>query len=197
MAALTEEAFRELLDDRGIMRQDGGDPADSTTFASPDLGRSYAVFSQGAEVRLDMGAIKRQAERFFASRVGLTVEKRYGDIAPEMDVARIVIASGDGLASGTRLLFGRRTGAEDLAYAEETERTQGSAGLALLAKRCPTIWLIVPEADEDRPALSIAAVLASSMLGPIITPASSAAGSEIFGVRTARLKLEGQSSPYR
>jgi hypothetical protein len=55
------------------------------------------------------------------------------------------------------------------------------------------VWLVVREADDDRAALTIAAVLASMLLGPILAPD----GREIFGVRTARLKLEGRPSPYR
>jgi hypothetical protein len=151
------------------------------------------VFAQRPDVRLDIEAVKRQAERFFASKIGLTVDKRYGDTTPDVDAARVVISGGDGTASGTRLCFGRRAEPADVAAAEEAERAQNTTGLALLAQRCPTVWLIVPESEEDRPALAIAAIFASTMLGPIVTPS----GKEIFGVRTARMKLEGRSSPYR
>jgi hypothetical protein len=183
--ALTEEAFRELLDDRGVLRPGA--------LSSPALDRSYAVFSQRADARLDVDAIKRQAERFFAARVGLTVDKRYDDGSPDVDAARVMIAGGGGTSAGTRLCYGRPVDSGDLAAAEAAERAMGTYGLALLAQRCKTIWLIVPEVEEDRAALTLAAIFASHMLGPIMSPG----GQELYGVRGARLKLEGRASPYR
>jgi hypothetical protein len=185
VAALTEEAFRELLDERGVLRRGA--------LVGPALDRSYAVFSQRPDAALDIDAIRRQAERFFSARVGLTVDKRYDDAAPETDAARVVIAGGDGTSSGTRLCYGRPVDPSDLAAAEAAERTMGTYGLALLAQRCKTIWLIVPEIEEDRAALTLAAVFASHLLGPIMSPG----GQELYGVRGARLKLEGRARPYR
>jgi hypothetical protein len=185
VAALTEEAFRALLDERGIVRRGALD--------APARERSFAVFSQRPDVRLDIDALARQAERFFASKLGVTVDKRYEDVAPDADAARVVIAGGDGRSSGTRLCFGRAADTADFAAAEEAERAMGTYGLALLAQRCKTIWLLVPETEEDRAALSIAAIFASHTLGPILSPG----GREIYGVRGARLKLEGRASPYR
>ena len=76
--------------------------------------------------------------------------------------------------------------------------------MGLLARRCKTVWLIargtsappstrdVNASPDDRVALLIAAVFASVLLGPILD------GDEIFGVRTARLKLERPAAtPYR
>lgn len=185
MPLLTEEAFRALLDDRGILRPGALRP--------PERSRSYAVFAQRPDVCLDIEAIKRQAEQFFATKMGMTVDKRYRDPAPLEDAARIVVSGGDGTASGTRLCYGRAVDTEDLAAAEEAERAIGTYGLALLAKRCKTIWTVVPESDEDRAALTIAAIFASALLGPILSPG----GQEIIGVRSARMKLEGRASPYR
>jgi len=185
VAALTEEAFRTLLDERGILRQGVLD--------APARERSFAVFSQRADAQLDVDALARQAERFFATKLGATVDKHYDGVAPEVDAARIVIAGGDGTSSGTRLCYGRAVDGADLAAAEEAERAMGTYGLALLAQRCKTIWIVVPETEEDRAALTIAAIFASHMLGPILSPG----GREIYGVRGARLKLEGRASPYR
>ena len=182
---LTEEAFRALLDERGILRHGALDP--------PARERSFAVFSQRPDALLDIEALARQAERFFATKLGSTVDKRYGDVMPEVDAARVVIASGDGTSSGTRLCYGRTADSADFAAAEEAERAMGTYGLALLAQRCKTIWIVVPETEEDRAALTIAAIFASHMLGPILSPG----GREIYGVRGARLKLEGRASPYR
>jgi hypothetical protein len=183
--SLTERAFREHLDDRGILR--------AGALAPPDRSRSYAVFAQRPDVRIDIEAIKRQAEQFFGTKVGLTVDKRYQDVAPEADAARVIVSGPDGRVSGTRLCYGRRVDPSDLAAAEEAERAIGTYGLALLAQRCKTIWMLVPETDDDRVALTLSAIFASALLGPILSPG----GREIIGVRSARLKLEGRASPYR
>ena len=185
MPALSEEAFRALLDDRGILHQGA--------LEAPARERSFAVFSQSPDVLLDVDALARQAARFFATKLGATVDKRYGDVAPNVDAARIVVAGGDGTSSGTRLCYGRAVESADLLAAEEAERAMDTYGLALLAQRCKTIWIVVPETEEDRAALTIAAVFASHMLGPILSPN----GREIYGVRGARLKLEGRARPYR
>lgn len=185
MRRLSEESFRLLLDEQGLLK--------AGALAPPERSRCYAVFAQRADARLDMEAVRRQAEQFFATKIGATVDKLYGDLAPPEDAVRIVVSGGDGSASGTRLCYGRAAESVDLAAAEEAERAMGTYGLALLAKRCKTLWMVVPEVDDDRPALTIAAILASAFLGPIVAPG----GREIIGVRSARLKLEGRSSPYR
>ncbi len=185
MGSLTEEAFRELLDEHGILR--------AAARIEPDRGRSYAVFAQSPLVLLDIEGLKNKASQFFQTKIGLTVDKRYGPDVPQRDAARLVIAGGDPGCSGTRLCYGRAATPEDLVAAEAAERAIGTCGLALLAKRCKTIWLIVTESDDDRVALLLAAILASAFLGPILSPG----GQEIVGVRSARLKLEGRASPYR
>ena len=185
MTALGEERFRELLDERGVLRPDA--------LASPDRSAAYTVFAQQANAALDVAALRNHASRFFAAKLGLTVDKKYGLDLPRVDVARIVLATNDGSASGTRLCFGRPAREPDLAAAEDAERVQATHGMALLAQRCPTVWLVVRESDDDRVALTIAAVFASSMLGPILDPTRD----ELFGVRTARMKREGRASPYR
>ncbi len=185
LASHPEEAFRALLDARGVLRPGALTP--------PDRSASYAVFSQRPDASVDIEAVRQHASRFFSAKIGLTVEKRYGTDPPETDAARIVIAGNDGTSSGTRFCYGRPACSADVAAAEEAERRQGTYGMALLAERCPTVWLVVPEGDDDPAALTIAAVFASIFLGPILAPG----GKELFGVRTARLKLEGRSSPYR
>lgn len=184
-APQTEEGFRDLLDEAGVLRPGAMSP--------PDRGSCYAVFSQRPDACLEVESVRRHAARFFAAKVGLTVDKRYGDAPPQVDAARVVLATDDGTASGTRLCYARPSDASDQAAAEAAERAQATSGLALLAARCPTLWLVVPEAEDDRTALTLAAIFASTMLGPILQPG----GQEIFGVRTARLKLEGRSRPYR
>lgn len=183
--SLSEEAFRERLDARGLLRADA--------LASPERSVAYTVFAQRADADLGLEVLRSQASRFFAARLGLTVDKTYGDVAPSIDVARVVLRTDDGTATGTRLCFGRPATAEDHAAADRAERAQGSNGMAQLARRCAMVWLVAREADDDRGALTLAAIFASVMLGPILSPA----GDELFGVRTARMKLEGRAKPYR
>jgi hypothetical protein len=179
-----EERFRRALDEHGLLRPGQFDPP------SPEA--SFVVFAQRPDARLDLDSLRRNASRFFGARLGLTVEKHYGEVAPETDAARVVLASDDGLTSGTRLCFGRRADLADRARIEAAERAAGTTGMALLAQRCATVWL-VEGGHEDRVALLVAAIFASVLLGPIVPPR----GDEAFGVRTARLRLEGRAAPYR
>jgi hypothetical protein len=180
---MDEEAFRELLDAHGLLRPDA-----AFTPREP----AYAVFAQRADAALDIAALKAHAARFFATKVGLTGEKDYRLGAPTIDVARFVVArEQDPRASGTRLCFARPADDSDYAAAEAAERRQNTYGMSLLAQRCPTVWLVLREPAHDKVALTLATILASVLLGPIL------ADHELFGVRTARAKLAENTGPYR
>ena len=183
MDADDEQAFRRLLDERGLLRPHA--------LAAPDRSAAYSVFAQREDARLDLEPIRAQARRFFDVRLGLSVSKDYGATAPEADAARIMLASAGGRALGTRLCFGRPTDRSDLEAAERAEQIQRTHGMSLLARRCKVVWLVAASGESaatglDPVALTIAAVLASTLLGPILTPG----GDELFGVKTARAKLE-------
>ena len=175
MGPLTEEAFRALLDDRGLLREHA--------LAAPDRDATYCVFAQRPDAMLDIASLRHNAEMFFKTKIGLSVDKHYDDPLPPVDAARIVVA---GKYPGTRLCYARPATSDDLAQAEQAERASRGHGLALLAKRCPTVFLIVPEAPHDHVALAIAAIFASVFLGPIVSPG----GEKIMGVRSARLELD-------
>lgn len=177
MPGLGEERFRALLDERGVLRPGA--------LASPERSAAYAVFAQRADAGLDLAALRAHATRFWGAKLGLTVDKRY-EAMPLVDAANVVLARDD--ASGTRLCFGRPVEPADLEAAAAAEQAQGSHGMALLARRCPTLWLVVCEPDAfglDRAALALAGIFAGVLLGPILAPA----GDALFGVRTARSKL--------
>lgn len=180
----SEEAFRALLDERGTLR-----PA---ALAAPDRSACFAVFSQDRDARLALRSIQQSATRFFGAKIGVTVDKSY-DGALHVDAARFVVAADDHESNGTRLGFARPVEAADLTAAEEAERRAGTYGLSALARRCPMLWLVVPETNDDRAGLLLATIFATVMLGPILPPG----GQEIFGVRTGRLKLERGHAPYR
>ena len=182
----SEEAFRALLDARGVLRADAG-------LAPPERDATYAVFAQRTDARLDIDALRSQAAQFFATKLGVTVEKQYGALSPQVDAVRIVVAGADASACGTRLCYGRPVVWDDLAAANEAEQVMKTYGLALLAKRCGMIWLIASGSgggSGDRVALTIAGILASVVLGPIVTPGRR----QIFGVKGARLELEADAA---
>jgi hypothetical protein len=142
--------------------------------------RAYLVFSQ-QQGPASLDAWDAHAARFFDARVGL-VE------APRSDAAghdlRVAVAPSKG-ESGVLTLYGRPREARDLALAEAAESARGGGGLALLARRCPSVWIVARRGEPDPLALLLSAIVASVLLGPILDPASP----EIFGVKTARAKL--------
>jgi hypothetical protein len=150
---------------------------------------AYVVFAQRADARVDIGGWSAQAERFFATRLGLAEDKRYapGRDAPRHEEARFVIAPA-GEAPGIRSASARPRADDDLALATDVDGRAGpgGTGLALVARRCQTVWLVGRETDPDPLALRLAAILASVLLGPILDVRVP----ELFGVKTARAKLE-------
>ena len=144
------------------------------------------VFAQRSDWRIDVDAWNAHATRFFATRLGL--ESEMGN--PPDDRASpggtaVFLVSPVGEAAGRRWTFARPCTEEDYARADAAEARAGHTGLARLARRCPTIWLVVREAAPDQLSLRLAAILASILLGPILDGGSA----ELFGVKTARAKL--------
>jgi hypothetical protein len=176
-----EAAFRALLDKRGIL-----DGARDLSFPPADGG--FLVFAQREDARIELVDWQRHAAQLHATRLGLTVEKTYDGVFPQRDVARVVLApvretpAGDG-SQGTRTCWGRPRVEADLASARAAEGA--AAGLADLAARCPYVWMVQAETDDDWVALRLAAILGGVLLGPIVAPR----GAALFGPRTARARL--------
>jgi hypothetical protein len=148
----------------------------------PSRDDALLVFSQRADTGVDITAWNAHAVRFFATRIGLTKDR------PTAGEAEFVIAP-DAEPPGVRSAFARPSDPEDQALAEAADARAGHTGLALLARRCRTVWVVAREDERDRLALRLASILASILLGPIL---DSRAG-ELFGVKTARAKLEPRS----
>jgi hypothetical protein len=169
----------------------GGSAGDAATMPRES---GYIVFAQRADARIDIAAWSRQAERFFSTRLGLAEDKRYaaGVAAARTDDARFVIAP-EGAPPGIRSAYARPCEADDLARALRADERAGpgGTGLALVARRCPTVWLIARAVDPDPLALRLAAILASVLLGPILDVRVP----ELFGVKTAREKLDALATP--
>ncbi len=182
---LQTDALALLVDADGILRPDA--------LAPPDPASALRVFSQGPDSRVDLHAWQKNAEAFFQTRLSSTLRKRYPLGYPAVDADAILVTPPDGAGASVRLCYGRPRTAEELAAAEDADTRAGGTGLGLLARRCPSVWLVgrIGEA-EDRTALLLSAIVASVVLGPILTPEG-----ELFGVKTARAKLTTPEGPYR
>lgn len=135
---------------------------------------AYLVFSQRPDTSVDLAGWDAHAQRFFGAAVTASAD---GD--------RLAVTPGEE-AAALRLVKGRPATAADHALAAAAEARMGGGGLGSLAQRCPTVWEVVREAEQDPAALRVAALLAGVLLGPVVDPGVP----EIFGVKTAREKLE-------
>ncbi len=182
---MDEMLFRELIDANGLLK---GDAAESLP-----LRPSFLVFAQPGNASIDIAAWRAHAKRFFATDIGLSTDKRYPNGAPKVDAANIVLSGPKG--AGSRLCVAAPRSDDDLVLAERADASSPTAGggLADLARRCPTVWRVEAVSDEDALSLTLTAILASVLLGPIV----SVDGQALFGVRTAREKLDRLTTPYR
>ena len=137
---------------------------------------AFVVFAQSAGSDIDVDALNAQAARFFSTRIGLAETHTSPPVA--------LVVAPDGEAPGIRRVLARPRDAEDLALAEAADAAM--TGLALLARRCSSVWLVERTSEPDGLALRLAVVLASVMLGPVLD----ARGPELFGVKTGRAKLD-------
>jgi hypothetical protein len=174
---MREENFRDLLDDYGILRPGA--------LLGPPRSAAFTVFAQRKDSRLEAELWQRHALQFFDTELRFVVPKQYVFDPPSSDAAEVVIA-GPNRREATRLCFARPRTDDDLWAADDVEARTGHNGLGLLARRCSTVWLVSTERPCDQDALQIAAIIASVVLGPILSPGAT----ELFGVRTARSKLD-------
>lgn len=79
----------------------------------------------------------------------------------------------------------RATTSDDFFAADRAEIQGRAGGMALLARRCASVW-VINHVDERPADWSFLALLASVLLGPIL-PAD---GATLLGVRSARLRSE-------
>lgn len=179
---INEDTFRAHVDANGFLKA----PFDLSPLG---LTRSFLVFAQREDARLEIHFWQQQARRFFDTELGLTMDKEYDRIEsmPRVDAARIVVSSPKNDIEATLLCAGRPAHHADLAQAEAIEASRGYTGLSMLAKRCKTVWLVSSNGQpaSDRAALLLSAIVASVVLGPIVSPSRD----ELYGVKTARLKL--------
>jgi hypothetical protein len=141
-----------------------------------DRDACFVVFSQTASARVDLAGWDAHAQRFFRTEL-ISAPPDSADHAAIRVMPR-------GETAGVRRVRARPREPEDLELAEAADAA--GTGLALLARRCPTVWLVEREQDDDLLALRLAAILASVGLGPILD----ARVPELLGVKSARARFE-------
>jgi len=150
----------------------------------PVRASAYLVFAQRQDTRADVDAWDAQAQRFFATTVALASDAPPTATSGAEGVRLVVRPRGE--KGGVRCAFARPRDEDDLRLAAAAD---GGRGLALVARRCPSVWLVVRDEEPDALALRLATVMASVLLGPILDER----GPELFGVKTARAKLDALS----
>lgn len=140
------------------------------------------VFSQQPDLVAALPKLLQHARRFFAAELEVLAS------SPEV---RLRLHGARYPGSGTFRIEGRERSADDLFAAEAAEARGRAGGMALLAGRCPAVWVVVPEQDVSGTAeLQLTALLASVALGPVL-PADE---STLYGVRGAMERAEKAAS---
>jgi hypothetical protein len=152
----------------------------------PSRREAYTVFAQQKDARIDVAAWQRNARSYFDSSIDLTLPEADDGSMSEINGARVSVEE-HGQSAVIRSVFVRPRLDEDLSAAEAAERGGAGTGLSLLAKRCGIVVLVVTESDSDAAALFLSAVIASAVLGPILTPGQD----QLWGLNTARRMLAG------
>lgn len=167
----------DLYDSDGILRED------AVARATPV--RAYLVFVQRFDARFEIGALEPQAARFFRAKIGLMAAKRARAAPPIVDHARFAVTDREGAVAEVRAVLLRPARPADHALAVTLETERGATGLGGLARRCQYVADVERTTDTDRTSLLLAAIFASTHLGPIVD----LEGRDIFGVKTARARL--------
>ena len=149
------------------------------------------VFSQQPDLVAALPKLLAHARRFFAAELDVLSAS-----APERpDLAHAVVSlrleSARYPGSGSFRIESRPATAADREAATAAEIRGKAGGMALLAARCPVLWIITPQADASGSAeLQLSALLASVALGPVLPSDEST----LYGVRGAMERAERASS---
>jgi hypothetical protein len=134
------------------------------------------VFSQISDLRVNAADLLGATRRYFDAELEVLSEAQ--GPAPHALHLRLTTPS----HTGEFIVRARPATREDLERARQAELNGRAAGMASLAERCPTIWLIEARAPRSESALfNLCAILASVALGPVLPDDSST----LFGVRGA------------
>jgi hypothetical protein len=149
------------------------------------------VFSQQPDLVAALPKLLAHARRFFSAEL----EVLSASASERPDLAQAVVSlrleSARYPGSGSFRIESRPTTHADRQAAEGAELRGKAGGMALLAARCPALWLITAEGDASGAAeLQLSALLASVALGPVLPSDEST----LYGVRGAMERAERASS---
>ena len=147
---------------------------------------TFIVFCQHTEPFLDLVSILGNARRYFEASVEVLGQTSDGATA-HIASATLSLSSEKNGYRGTFSVTARARTHDDLASARSAEERGRAGGMALLAERCPTVWVVEPASDAAPAAtLNLCAILAATALGPVLPPDAST----LFGVRGAMERVE-------
>ena len=159
------------------------------------MSESFALVSPDPSSRVDPGRWAHQARTAVRAVLDLAQPKRYPSATlPLSDVAWLSIVALDDIEqrppTRVRLVTMPLDRTPDVrAGAAAAAEAIGGAGFDVLVTRGQRLWQVesaVEPGGDERAPLAVAAVLAAVFLAPIVPPG----GGTIFGLKTARLRLE-------
>jgi hypothetical protein len=140
---------------------------------------TFVVFTQREELRVDVVGLRASAARHFDCDLELEED------SPD-SVRGSLARRGDGARATFRIRARPRT-ETDLRRATCAEQAGRAAGMAALAARCPSVWVVEPLDTADAAAVhTLCAVMASTALGPVLPPDDST----LYGVRGALARAD-------
>jgi len=139
------------------------------------------IFAQRESLALDLVEIMRTTRLHFEAT--LEVQSANTDLRS----AIVELSSAKHGYHGTFSLSTREATEQDWSDARDAEERGRAAGMATLAARCKTIWLVrAAGTNDERASLNLSAILAAVVLGPVLPDD----GATLFGVRGAMERLE-------
>ena len=142
----------------------------------------HLVFAQAFGPSVDANSLGFSARRHFRAKLDQLP-------AAQLTAAgrmRFELEGPHGVRGTFSILVRPRT-EDDLARARLAEERGRAAGMAGLAERCSSVWLVEPDAGVEQSAtLMLCAIIASVALGPVLPPDDST----LFGVRGAMERVE-------
>ena len=148
------------------------------------------VFSQQPDLVAVLPQLLAHARRFFSVELDVLSASAGERPDPTQAVVSLRFESARYPGSGSFRIESRRATEADRRAAEGAEIRGKAGGMALLAARCPALWLITPEGDVSGSAeLQLSALLASVALGPVLPGDEST----LYGVRGAMERAERAS----
>lgn len=147
--------------------------------------RGYSLLAPEPSSALGAERLRHQAARFFRLDLTLITPKRYpGGGYPRVDRATFRVTRGSE-ARELDVITMPLDDAPDVRREAARVAAHIGAGLDVLVARAVRLWQ-VPASVGDAFPLALTTVLASVLLAPVLPPTADV----VFGVKTARLRLE-------